>query len=274
MRLDWNIIKKFSENDTPCFTTDNVRKEFSNISSSYINKTLMEMVNHTRLDCSIGTAGIMRQALAQALHNARNRKAFDLPLSDQPLMQNVLADLALESEAATTMIMHVVHFYDELAQNISVRPLARLATAITKFWICKRAPNMVYEALECLGGSGYVEECILPRMYREAPVNSVWEGSGNVIVLDAFKTVSREPESLPAFLQELGDGRLPSVGLNLDPGHPLGAEDLDEVDEIVQFLAGEAASSGQADDLDQSSPFHGLAKDPKFRRRSQIGDVA
>ncbi|HPO14582.1 MAG TPA: acyl-CoA dehydrogenase family protein, partial [Candidatus Hydrogenedentes bacterium] len=123
-------------------------------------RTIMEMVNHTRLDCSIGTAGIMRQALAQALHNARNRKAFDLPLSDQPLMRNVLADLALESEAATTMIMRVVHFYDELAQNASIRPLARLATAITKFWICKRAPNMVYEALECLGGSGYVEECI------------------------------------------------------------------------------------------------------------------
>lgn len=170
-------------------------------------RTIMEMVNHTRLDCSIGTAGIMRQALVQSLHNARNRKAFDVALSDQPLMQNVLADLALESEAATTMIMHVVHFYDELTQNTAMRPLARLATAITKFWICKRAPNMVYEALECLGGSGYVEECILPRMYREAPVNSVWEGSGNVIVLDAFKTVAREPESLPAFLEELGKAK-------------------------------------------------------------------
>ncbi len=170
-------------------------------------RTIMEMVNHTRLDCSIGTAGIMRQALVQALHNARHRNAFDMRLSDQPLMQNVLADLALESEAATTMIMRVVHFYDELAQNEACRPLARLATAITKFWICKRAPNMVYEALECLGGSGYVEESILPRMYREAPVNSVWEGSGNVIVLDAFKTISREPESLPAFLQELAKAK-------------------------------------------------------------------
>ncbi len=170
-------------------------------------RTIMEMVNHTRLDCSIGTAGIMRQALVQALHHARHRDSFGVRLTTHPLMQNVLADLALESEAVTTLVMHVAHLYDKVAADESWRPMVRLVTAVSKYWICKRAPNMVFEALECLGGSGYVEECSLPRFYREAPVNSVWEGSGSIMVLDAFKTLMREPESLPALLDELARAR-------------------------------------------------------------------
>lgn len=166
-------------------------------------RTIMEMVNHTRLDCSLGTAGIMRQALVQAVYHARHRDAFGARISTQPLMRNVLADLALESEAATVLVMRLAHLYDQATVDESCRPLRRLATAITKYWICKRAPNLVFEALECLGGGGYVEESILPRLYREAPVNSVWEGSGSIVVLDAFKTMAREPEALPALLEEL-----------------------------------------------------------------------
>ena len=175
-------------------------------------RTIIEMVNHTRLDCVIGSASGMRQAVAQATHHAAHRSAFGKRLIEQPLMQNVLADLSLESEAATVTMMRLARAYDE-AQATGERHFPRLATAVVKYWVCKRQPPLVAEALECLGGNGVVEESILPRLYREAPVNGVWEGSGNVICLDVLRAMGREPESVDAFFLELdqargGDARL------------------------------------------------------------------
>ncbi|MFQ5513227.1 MAG: isovaleryl-CoA dehydrogenase [Myxococcota bacterium] len=176
-------------------------------------RTIIEMVHHTRLDCVAGSAGLMRQAIAQAAYHARFRTAFGHKLQDQPLMQNVLTDLALESEAATTLMLRLSRSYDERPHDAAQNAFARIATAVAKYWVCKRAPHMVYEAMECLGGNGYVEESILPRIFREAPVNAIWEGSGNVICLDVLRAMVREPETLPAFLDELrlargGDARL------------------------------------------------------------------
>jgi putative acyl-CoA dehydrogenase len=170
--------------------------------------TIIEMVNHTRLDCASGSAGIMRQALTQALHHTRHRAAFGKRLIDQPLMRSVLVDLAIESEAATTLTLWLASRYDARDDaSPAERALTRIATAITKYWICKRCPGHVGEALECLGGAGYVEESIMPRLYREAPLSSIWEGSGNVICLDVLRAISREPESLPALLAELERSR-------------------------------------------------------------------
>ncbi len=170
-------------------------------------RNIIRMVNHTRLDCTIGTSSIMRQALLQAIHYTSHRSAFGELLVHQPLMKNVLADLALESEAATTMMMHLAHLYDRVAEDPALQPLVRISTAVTKYWTCKRTPNMVYECLECHGGDGYVEEGPMPRFYREAPVNSVWEGSGNVLCLDVLKTFVQAPDAVPMFLEELGKAK-------------------------------------------------------------------
>jgi putative acyl-CoA dehydrogenase len=166
--------------------------------------TIIEMVNHTRLDCVIGVAATIRQALVQALHHCTHRSAFGKRLIEQPLMQNVLADLALESEAATTVMMRLARAYDEQHRDETQRHFARLATAVAKYWVCKRAPAAVAEALECLGGAGYVEESPLPRLYREAPLNGIWEGSGNVICLDVLRAMGRDPQSVEAFFDEVG----------------------------------------------------------------------
>ena len=175
--------------------------------------TIIEMVNHTRLDCVIGSAAGMRQAVAQAAHHAAHRSAFGHRLAEQPLMRNVLADLALESEAATVTMMRLARAYDEGPQDEQQRRFGRLATAVVKYWVCKRQPPLVAEALECLGGNGYVEESVLPRLYREAPLNSIWEGSGNVICLDVLRAMAHGPESVDAFFDEValargGDRRL------------------------------------------------------------------
>jgi putative acyl-CoA dehydrogenase len=170
-------------------------------------RTIIEMVHHTRLDCVSGSAGLMRQAVAQAIHHASHRSAFGRRLLDQPLMQNVLADLALESQAATALMLRLARSYDEGVASDDARAFARIATAVAKFWVCKRAPHLTYEAMECLGGNGYVEETIMPRLYREAPVNAIWEGSGNVICLDVLRAIAREPDSLPALLAELRTAR-------------------------------------------------------------------
>ncbi len=167
--------------------------------------TIIEMVNHTRLDCVIGAAATMRQAVAQATHHAAHRSAFGKRLIEQPLMRNVLADLCIESEAATTAMMRLARAYDPGDEG--QEQFARLATAVVKYWVCKRAPALVAEALECLGGSGYVEESMLPRLYREAPLNSIWEGSGNVICLDVLRAMGRSPESVEAFFDEVGLAR-------------------------------------------------------------------
>lgn len=160
-------------------------------------RTIIEMVAMTRLDCVTGSASGMRAALNQAIHHARHRSAFGRLLADQPAMRNVLADLALESEAATVLAMRLAGAVDRNEQAFK-----RLAIAVGKYWVCKRQPAVVGEALECLGGNGYVEESGLPRLYRDAPLNSIWEGSGNVQALDVLRTLGRDPESLDALLAE------------------------------------------------------------------------
>ncbi len=176
-------------------------------------RTILEMVHHTRLDCVSGSTGLIRHAVAQAAHHASQREAFGRRLAEQPLMQNVLADLAVESEAHTALMLRLARAYDEGPEDAGARAFARIATAVGKYWVCKRAPAAIAEAMECLGGAGYVEESILPRLYREAPVNAIWEGSGNVICLDVLRAMVREPDALPALLAELhaakgGDRRL------------------------------------------------------------------
>ena len=165
-------------------------------------RTIIEMVNHTRLDCVIGSASLMRQAVAQATHHTAHRRAFGKLLSDQPLMVNVLADLSLESEATTILMMRLAGAFDRTGDS-SEAAFRRIGVAIAKFWTCKRAIAVVAEALECHGGNGYVEESILPRLYREAPLNSIWEGSGNVNALDVLRAMQREPEALTAYFGEV-----------------------------------------------------------------------
>jgi len=165
-------------------------------------QTIIEMVNHTRLDCAIAAAGLMRQGLAQAFHHARHREAFGKLLIDQPLMRNVLADLAIESEAATLLMLRLARAFDHRDSDARERAFCRIATAIAKYWLCKRSPIHVGEALECLGGNGYVEESIMPRLYREAPLYSIWEGSGNVMCLDVLRALIKEPLTVEALMAE------------------------------------------------------------------------
>jgi putative acyl-CoA dehydrogenase len=168
---------------------------------------ILEMVNHTRLDCVVGSAALMRQAVAQATHHAAHRSAFGRRLADQPLMTNVLADLAVESEAATMLAMRVAGAFDRAPDDPAEAALRRLATAMAKYWVCKRAPAVAAEALECLGGNGYVEESGMPRLYREAPLNSLWEGAGNINSLDVLRVLARQPEGLQALLDEVAPAR-------------------------------------------------------------------
>jgi putative acyl-CoA dehydrogenase len=166
--------------------------------------TIIEMVGHTRLDCVIGAAGGMRTAVALATWHAQHRAAFGKLLVDQPLMRNVLADLAVESEAATALALRLCRAYDEAAAgDTRADHLKRLGTAIGKYHVCKRVPNHASEALECLGGNGYVEASGMPRLYREAPLSSIWEGSGNVMALDVLRALARTPATLDVFLDEL-----------------------------------------------------------------------
>lgn len=170
-------------------------------------KTILEMVHHTRLDASMAPVALMRQALLQAMHHARHRIAFQRRLIDQPLMRAVLADLAIEWEAAMALLFRVAHAYDQSAASEDAARFARIGVALAKFWLNKLAANYVYEAMECLGGIGYVEESILARLYREAPVNSIWEGSGNVICLDILRAAEREAGALDAVLAEISAAR-------------------------------------------------------------------
>jgi putative acyl-CoA dehydrogenase len=162
---------------------------------------ILEMVTMTRLDCVIGSAAGQRAALVQAVHHARHRRAFGVPLIDQPLMRAVLADLAVEVEAATALMLRLAETVD--AGNAEAAAFGRLAVAAGKFWVCKRSPTVVAESLECLGGNGYVEESGLPRLFRESPLNSIWEGSGNVIALDVLRATRRDPASVEAVFAEL-----------------------------------------------------------------------
>lgn len=168
--------------------------------------TIMEMVQHTRLDCALGSAGIMRAALTEALHHAHHRRAFGALLIDQPLMRAVLADLHLEVEGATALALRLAHAFDRArGGDENEAAFTRIVTPIAKYWICKRCPVVVAECLECLGGSGYVEESLLPRLYREAPLSSIWEGSGNVMCLDILRAANRHPDSAAAVLAALAE---------------------------------------------------------------------
>jgi putative acyl-CoA dehydrogenase len=160
--------------------------------------TIIEMVGHTRLDCVIGSAASMRWGVANATWHTAHRSAFGKVLADQPLMQNVLADLAIESEAATALALRLARAYDE--DEVAIR---RLGTAVGKYWVCKRAAGHAAEAMECLGGNGYVEESGMPRLFRQAPLNSIWEGSGNVNALDVLRALAKQPELLEAYFAEL-----------------------------------------------------------------------
>ncbi|MCI3238424.1 MULTISPECIES: acyl-CoA dehydrogenase family protein [Streptomyces] len=168
-------------------------------------RTIIGMVAATRLDCVLGSAGLMRQAVAQAVHHCAHREAFGAKLADQPLMRNVLADLALESEAATTLALRLAAAYDDGGEQ--ERALLRIAVPTAKYWVTKRCAPLVVEAAECLGGNGYVEESGLPRLVRESPLNSIWEGAGNVQALDVLRALQREPQALNAYLQEVGRAR-------------------------------------------------------------------
>ncbi len=168
--------------------------------------TIIEMVAMTRFDCMIGSSAGMRQATAQALHHCSNRSAFGARLSEQPLMQNVLADLVLESEGALALTMRMARAMDN-QDDPEERNLARLVTAVGKYWICKRTPFHAYEAMECIGGSGLMEDCIMPRLLRESPVNAIWEGSGNVQCLDVLRAMHKEPGVLDSFFAEVNLAR-------------------------------------------------------------------
>jgi putative acyl-CoA dehydrogenase len=166
--------------------------------------TIIEMVNHTRLDCAIGASSGYRWGTAMAIHHTAHRAAFGKQLIDQPLMQNVLADLAVESEAATIAAMRLARAFDEAhAGDDGALEFRRLATPVIKYWLCKRAPSHAVEALECLGGNGYVEESGMPRLYRESPLASIWEGSGNVQCLDVLRAMARNPAAVEAFFAEV-----------------------------------------------------------------------
>jgi len=193
-------------------------------------RTILDMVAATRLDCVLGSTSTMRAALLRAVHHARHRSAFGALLVDQPLMQNVLADLALESEAATTLGLRLAHAVDQGDTAFS-----RLGVALGKYWVCKRTPAMVAEALECLGGNGYVEENGLARLYREAPLNSIWEGSGNVNALDVLRAVGREPASVEAYQTEVALGR--GHGATLDAA-------IDRLPDVLARAADPQAQAG------------------------------
>jgi putative acyl-CoA dehydrogenase len=199
-------------------------------------RTIIEMVNHTRLDCVIGAASTLRQAVAQATHHCAYRNTFGHALVEQPLMTNVLADLAIESEAATILMLRLARAYDARGDEHEAA-FRRLATAIGKYWVNKRLPHAVGEALECLGGNGFVEESMMPRLFRESPLNGIWEGSGNVMCLDVLRAMAREPESVEAFRAELA--LVSGVDARFDAAHrALDAEltDLDAIEHRARRL--------------------------------------
>jgi putative acyl-CoA dehydrogenase len=213
--------------------------------------TILEMVALTRQDCMIGSASLMRQALVQAIHHTRHRSAFGKLLVQQPLMQNVLADLALESEAHTALTARVARAVDASMRNPQEAAFARIATAIGKYWVCKRAAAFVNEAQECLGGAGYVEESSLPRLYRQAPLNSIWEGSGNIQCLDVLRALTREPTSREAYFAELalakgGHPALDAEVLRLQAELAHGEDDRTALESRSRFLVERMALALQA----------------------------
>jgi putative acyl-CoA dehydrogenase len=198
--------------------------------------TIIDMVHHTRLDTMAGSLGIMRRALAEAVHHVSHRRAFQKTLIDQPLMRAVVADLAVDYEAAAALTMRVARAFD--GETEAGRSFARLAVALGKFWIAKRTPHFVYECLECLGGGGYVEESPVARYYREAPLNAIWEGSGNVIALDILRTLQKDPNAIEAYFAELSPAR---------GAHPIFDQSFEDLGRALQGGAAEAAARHVAD---------------------------
>jgi putative acyl-CoA dehydrogenase len=188
-------------------------------------RTIIEMVQMTRLDCVVASAGLIRFALAQATHHARHRRVFQRRLIDQPLMRAVLGDLALEVEGATALAFRLARAFDSAVADPAEAAYARLITPAAKFLVCKAAPHFIYEAMECLGGNGYVEEWPLARAYREAPVNGIWEGSGNVMALDVLRAAARAPDAARAVIARLSAAcGLPPDALALEGDLSAGAE--------------------------------------------------
>jgi putative acyl-CoA dehydrogenase len=230
-------------------------------------RTILRMVQLTRLDCALASAGMMRMALVQALHHARHRYVFKKPLAEQPMMRAVLADMALELEAAVALAMRLCRSFDLAAIDPLEAARARLLTPVAKYWICKTAPAFIYEAMECLGGNGYVEESILPRLYREAPVNAIWEGSGNVMCLDVLRALSRDPgahEVLLALKREAKEV----------PGAGIAAESIDEIlksaaEDNGRAVVGQLALLAAAAALNQTMPsiaeYFGVARFVNYR---------
>jgi putative acyl-CoA dehydrogenase len=209
-------------------------------------RTILQMVQLTRLDCAIASAGLMRMALAQAIHHCRHRNVFQKKLYDQPMMRAVLADMALEVEGALALVFRLCAAHDRAGQDAREAAYARLLTPATKYWICKTAPAFIYEAMECLGGNGYVEESILPRLYREAPVNPIWEGSGNVMCLDVLRALKghEEAELVAALSRE--------VALQMPDNDMANAASSDEA--AARALVGRLAALASAAALAASAP--------------------
>lgn len=229
-------------------------------------RTIIEMVSHTRLDCVLGSTAIMRQGVAQATWHTHHRTAFDRTLDQQPLMTNVLADLALESEAATAAALRLAATFDSSAGDEGdehEQLLKRFLTPVMKYWTCKRAPQHAAEVLECMGGVGYVEETGVPRLFRQSPLNGVWEGSGNVICLDVLRAVGREPRVLDAFWEELdrargADQRLDTAVDELQQSTQEALSDLGSLEFHARRLVEQFALIFQASLLVQHSP-HAVA---------------
>jgi putative acyl-CoA dehydrogenase len=206
-------------------------------------RTILQMVQLTRLDCALASAGLMRMALAQAVHHCQHRNVFGKRLADQPMMHAVLADLALELEGAVALVMRLSRAFDRAADDAGEAAYARLITPAAKYWICKTAPAFIYEAMECLGGNGYVEESIMPRLYREAPVNAIWEGSGNVMCLDVLRALKSEPAA------DVAVALSRETGIVLTDG---AAADLEEAH--ARELVGKLALMAAAQALRASAP--------------------
>ncbi|OBQ85903.1 DNA alkylation response protein [Mesorhizobium sp. WSM3873] len=209
-------------------------------------KTIMDMVTLTRLDCAVASSALMRAGLAEAVHHARHRQVFGTSLVDQPLMQRVLADMALDVAAATALSFRLARSFDEAASDRGEAAFARAMTPVVKYWVCKIAPALLYEAMECLGGNGYVEEAPLARYYREAPVNAIWEGSGNVMALDVLRVLGRAPglfeEVLAGIDRDLGAGGRGTIGV-LNAAMQVASTDQGSARLLTEQLALSAAAA-------------------------------
>ena len=213
-------------------------------------RTIIQMAQLTRLDCGLASTGFMRMALAQAVHHCRYRSVFQRHLYDQPMMRAVLSDLALEVEGAVALIMRLARAFDQAASDPREAALARLVTPAAKYWICKTAPSFIYEAMECLGGNGYVEESILPRLYREAPVNAIWEGSGNVMCLDVLRALRRDEEA-GEFFADLARRSAPLVATGGEMFAPMNEF---ESEAKARVTVGKLATLAAASALEATAP--------------------